>query len=75
MKYNRDIHHRRSIRLRNYDYARAGAYFLTICTKNRGCLFGNIMDGKMGKNDAGNMIQNVWNALPERFDNLVLCQA
>ena len=42
MPYNPDIHHRRSIRLRNYDYARAGAYFVTICVQYRECLFGEI---------------------------------
>jgi putative transposase len=34
-KYNPDIHHRRSIRLKDYDYTQAGAYFITICTKDR----------------------------------------
>lgn len=29
--YDPDIHHRRSIRLRGYDYTQAGAYFVTIC--------------------------------------------
>ena len=38
--YNLDIHHRRSIRLKGYDYSQAGAYFVTICTQNRECLFG-----------------------------------
>ncbi|MFQ5474188.1 MAG: hypothetical protein ACE5FA_15060, partial [Dehalococcoidia bacterium] len=39
MRYNPDIHHRRSIRLRDYDYAQAGAYFVTVCTFKRECLF------------------------------------
>ncbi len=34
MRYNRDIHHRRSIRLKEYDYSQSGAYFVTICTWN-----------------------------------------
>jgi hypothetical protein len=33
-------HHRRSIRLRNYDYSQAGAYFITVCTKKPGMCFG-----------------------------------
>jgi putative transposase len=45
MTYNPDIHHRRSIRLQGYDYSGAGAYFITICTQNRECLFGNIIVG------------------------------
>ncbi len=43
MKYNPDIHHRRSIRLKNYDYSCSGLYFITICTQNRLCLFGKIV--------------------------------
>ena len=60
MKYNPAIHHRRSIRLQGYDYSRAGAYFITICVQNRKCLFGNIANGNMRLNDAGKMIQTVW---------------
>ncbi|MEW6088305.1 MAG: transposase [bacterium] len=41
-KYNPDIHHRNSIRLKDYDYAREGAYFVTICCWNKECLFGEI---------------------------------
>jgi REP element-mobilizing transposase RayT len=43
MKYNPDIHHRRSIRLKGYDYSQAGLYFVTICVQNRECLFGEIV--------------------------------
>lgn len=42
MKYNPQIHHRRSIRLKGYDYSSPGAYFVTICAQNRECLFGKI---------------------------------
>jgi len=67
MSYNPDIHHRRSIRLRDYDYSSAGAYFFTLCVQSRECLFGDIVDGDMMLNDAGRMIQVIWEALPERF--------
>jgi len=66
-KYNPDIHHRHSIRLRDYDYAQAGAYFVTICTKDRECLFGEIKDGVMVMNDAGKMVQSLWDELPQRY--------
>ena len=72
MKYNPVIHHRRSIRLRGYDYSRAGAYFITICTQNRQCLFGKIASGKMRLNAAGNAIQTIWDELAIRFNNLEL---
>lgn len=72
MDYNKDIHHRRSIRLNGYDYSRQGAYFITICTQNRKHLFGKIINGKIELNEAGIMIQNTWNNLPTRFDNIIL---
>ena len=42
MTYNPDIHNRKSIRLKNYDYSREGLYFITICTKNNERIFGEI---------------------------------
>jgi putative transposase len=41
--YNPYIHHRRSIRLKGYDYSQPGAYFVTICTHHHECLFGEIV--------------------------------
>ncbi|HEX9272831.1 MAG TPA: hypothetical protein VGA01_11530 [Candidatus Binatia bacterium] len=67
MKYNPDIHHRRSIRLRNYDYSLPGAYFLTVCTEDRACLFGNVADDTMRLNDAGRMIEQWWFELNRKF--------
>lgn len=60
-----DIHHRRSIRLRNYDYSSAGAYFVTICTWQRECLFGDIVDGEMRLNESGNIVLAEWERTPE----------
>lgn len=57
-------HVRRSIRLRDYDYSSVGAYFVTICAANRNPLFGKIVDGVMQMNDAGKMVQSVWDELP-----------
>lgn len=51
---------RRSIRLKGFDYSRLGAYFVTICTDNGECLFGDIVDGKMHLNEAGVAIQDIW---------------
>ena len=45
MKYDPDIHHRRSIRLKGFDYSSNGAYFVTICTQDRANLFGEIVVG------------------------------
>jgi len=67
-----DVEHlRRSIRLRGYDYTQAGAYFITICTHGRACLFGEVMDGTMRLNDTGRMTQTCWNAIPEHFPGVV----
>lgn len=66
-KYNPDIHNRQSIRLKNYDYSQTGAYFVTICVQNHECLFGKISDGNMILNDAGKMIQNVWDDIPHHY--------
>jgi len=70
MTFNPDIHGRRSIRLQGYDYSRAGAYFITICTQNRECLFGDIVDGKMVLNPAGDMIQTVWDEIPFHYPGI-----
>jgi len=60
MAYDRHIHHRRSIRLKNYDYSRSGAYFVTICTHDRECLFGKIVDNEMILNDYGKIVYEEW---------------
>ena len=64
MKYNPNIHHRRSIRLKNYDYSQAGLYFITIVTQNREYLFGEIVGDEMVLNDAGIMIEQIWYEIP-----------
>ena len=59
-KYNPDIHHRRSIRLKGYDYSRSGLYFITLCVVDRICVFGNIVNGKMQLNDIGRLVEEEW---------------
>jgi len=70
--YDPARHHRRSIRLRAYDYSQAGAYFVTICAQNRQCLFGEVADGEMRLNDAGRMVHDVWNDLPRHYAGVEL---
>jgi len=74
VKYNPDVHRRRSIRLRGYDYSQAGAYFVTICVQGRVCLLGDVVDGQMQLNEAGRIAQYVWNELPQRFPGIALDQ-
>jgi REP element-mobilizing transposase RayT len=72
MSHNPEIHKRKSIRLKGYDYSQEGLYFITLCCQNRECLFGQIHNGSMILNDAGKMIENEWLNLENRFPNIEL---
>jgi REP element-mobilizing transposase RayT len=74
MKYEDKIHKRRSLRLQEYDYSRPGAYFITICTQDRKCLFGSVVNGEMQPNDLARSAQSIWYALPSRFPQVRLDQ-
>lgn len=63
---------RKNLRLERYDYAASGAYFVTVCAQGRAGLFGEVVDDEMRVNNAGELIRNVWNELPSRFQNVVL---
>jgi len=71
-KYNPDIHHRRSIRLQGYDYSAAGIYFVTICTRDKLCLFGDVVGDEMVLNDAGSIVERCWRDIPVHFSDAVL---
>jgi len=60
MLYDPNRHHRRSIRLKGYDYTQPGAYFVTICTHNRESLFGRVVDGEMMLNAFGEIVWEGW---------------
>jgi REP element-mobilizing transposase RayT len=70
MKYDPQIHHRRSIRLKGYDYSQSGLYFITICIQNRECLLGKIEQNLMILNPAGEMVKQMWQQLPQRFPHI-----
>jgi REP element-mobilizing transposase RayT len=72
MKYDPEKHHRRSIRLKEYDYAQHGAYFITLCTHQRQCTFGQVVEGEMQLNAIGLWIQACWQKLPLHFPSLTL---
>jgi putative transposase len=63
---------RRSIRLQGYDYSQAGAYYITMCTQNRECLFGNVVDGQMQLNEAGGIVLSVWGGLRQFYQGVEL---
>ena len=72
MGFDPERHHRRSLRLKGYDYTQAGAYFVTICTQDRACLFGEVVGDAMRLNDAGRMVVAEWERLAKRFPGVEL---
>lgn len=63
---------RKLLRLKGYDYSRSGAYFVTICVKDRVCLFGEVVDGVMRLNAYGEIVQAVWDGLPNHYGHVML---
>ena len=78
MDIRKNIHHRKSIRLKGYDYSKAGIYFITICCENRAHRFGKIAinegiaQAQMILNELGQIAYHEWAKLPERFPNIEL---
>jgi putative transposase len=72
MNFDPQRYHRRSIRLKEYDYAQPGAYFITIVTQGRKFLFGEIANQEMRSNDYGRVADEGWHAIPEHFRNVEL---
>ena len=70
--YNPDAHNRRSIRLRDFDYGDAGAYFVTLCTWRRECLFGDVVDGDVRLNEFGMVVRDEWLHTPQVRPNVEL---
>jgi len=73
-KYNPDIHHRRSIRLKGHDYSQAGLYFITICCQDRIYRFGHVENGKMILNDIGEIAYGEWVKTPKIRPNVKLSE-
>jgi REP element-mobilizing transposase RayT len=63
---------RRSIRLQNYDYSKAGTYYITVCTRNRELLFGDVVRGQMQINEVGRIVETVWLSLPQFYAGIEL---
>ena len=70
--YNPNLHHRRSIRLKRYDYSQAGLYFITLCIQNRNLIFGHIENAEMKLNPFGEIAFNEWQNTSEIRDNIRL---
>ena len=67
-----DYHHRRSIRLKGYDYSKAGAYFVTICCKDHQFYFVRIENQIMTLSPIGKIIKKFWHRIPNHFNNVQL---
>lgn len=65
---------RRTIRLQGYDYSREGAYFVTICTKNRECFFGPVENGAIKLSPIGETANRSWLEIPEHFHHVRLAE-
>ena len=60
MKFNPQKHHRRSIRLKGYDYTQPGAYFVTLVAWQREALFGEVVGGKVRLSALGRIVEDEW---------------
>ena len=72
MSYDPEKHDRQSIRLPEWDYRRPAAYFVTVCTYRRQCLFGRVVDGRMVLNAWGRIVADEWHRTEQVRDNVVL---
>ena len=69
-KFDPQKHHRRSIRLKGYDYSQEGAYYVTIVTWRREFLFGEIVNQEMMLSPYGEIVQKWWEEIPVHFSNV-----
>ena len=72
MSGNCKRHNRRSIRLPEYDYGQEGVYYVTICARDRKCIFGQIQNGQIHLNERGLIVNSSWEKLPEYYCGLIL---
>ena len=72
MPFDPARHHRRSIRLKGYDYSRAGAYFVTMCIYRRECLLGEVVNGEMVLNEYGRVVCEYWEWIPKQYPHVDL---
>ncbi len=69
---------RKNSRLKNYDYSKPGYCFITICTKDRMGIFGDIvfepaapnLSDKMDLSDIGSIICECWRKINELYENV-----
>jgi REP-associated tyrosine transposase len=74
MGYDPEKHHRRSTRLKGYDYSQPGYYYVTLCIDERRRLFGDVIDGEMHLSDCGQVAHTIWSGLPQYFPGVEIDQ-
>lgn len=67
MPFDPQVHHRRSVRLKGYDYSQAGAYFVTLIAYQSECLLGNLHDDKIVLSEMGKIVNAYWLRLPKIY--------
>ena len=70
--YHSEKRSRSSIRLKGFDYSQPGAYFVTLVSKNRNCIFGRIEGNHIRLNEIGELVVNCWLSIPKYFDITIL---
>ncbi len=72
MSYDPARHHRRSIRIPWYDYRNHGGYFITICVRNRECIFGTVAGDTVRLTQRGHIVNECWHDIPNHHANASL---
>ena len=72
MNFDPDVHDRSSIRLKDHDYSSAGAYFVTICTHDKECWLGDVVNSEMVLSETGQIAKALWLEIPQHFENVIL---
>ena len=72
MVYNFLFRHRKSIRLKEYDYSQPGEYFITVCTHDKKCFFGEVIEEKIILSPIGKTARKCWEEIPEQFPDVRL---
>jgi REP element-mobilizing transposase RayT len=69
---DRGLRHRRRLRLRYYDYASSGAYFVTVCSRERACIFARVLDDRVDLSPIGGIVEESWFAIPRHHREVQL---
>lgn len=72
MEFEIKLPRRKNIRAKGYDYSQSGAYFVTICSRDKSFSFGEVIHNRVELNPIGEIVRNTWVNLPNRFARVVL---